>query len=287
MVERREQFSGALQNFQAGCLFFYFGASDLLQHMFWRDRDPKHPGWQEEQAKLFDHVVDDVYLEADQIVGEALNRLRDDDTLLVLSDHGFTTFRRGFNVNSWLLEQGYISLPDKIMPGQGSLLGNVDWKGTRAYGLGMNSLYLNQVGREKFGTVQEADQARLLEEIKNGLLEVRDVDDTLVFQRIDLVSEIYPAANPLVAPDMILGYNDSYNASWETVLGEMPESLIVDNLDRWSGTHLISAELVPGILLSNRRISSETPSVMDVAPTILEAFGLTVPVEMSGRNVFG
>jgi predicted AlkP superfamily phosphohydrolase/phosphomutase len=163
----------------------------------------------------------------------------------------------------------------------------VDWKGTRAYGLGMNSLYLNQVGREKFGTVQEADQARLLEEIKNGLLEVRDVDDTLVFQRIDLVSEIYPAANPLVAPDMILGYNDSYNASWETVLGEMPESLIVDNLDRWSGTHLISAELVPGILLSNRRISSETPSVMDVAPTILEAFGLTVPVEMSGRNVFG
>jgi predicted AlkP superfamily phosphohydrolase/phosphomutase len=285
MAERREQFSEALKQHRQGCLFFYFGASDLLQHMFWRDRDPDHPGWDATQADRYEHVVDDVYIEADQILGEALNGMREDDALLVLSDHGFTTFRRGFNVNSWLLERGYVAIPDSVPSGQGDLLANVMWKGTRAYGLGMNSLYLNLAGREKQGIVRAADQRGLLDEIKGKLLEFRDVDDSRVFHRVDVVADLYPQADPQVAPDIILGYSDAYNASWETVLGGMPQDLVVDNLDRWSGTHLISPDLVPGILFSNRPIMVEQPSVMDVAPTILGAFGLTIPHHMQGRNL--
>jgi predicted AlkP superfamily phosphohydrolase/phosphomutase len=285
MDERRGQFQQALADFQRGCLFFYFGASDLLQHMFWRDRDPEHPGRVAEQAERYGHVVDDVYVAADRVVGQALDALRADDTLLVLSDHGFTTFRRGFNLNTWLMKSGYIQLLPGNWQGGDNLFTNVAWQGTKAYGLGMNGLYVNAAGREKHGTVKSADRRSLLQEIRDRLMEVRD-NDKPVIRRIDLVEDIYPGADPAIAPDMIVGYNDSFRASWETVLGEMPGDLLVDNLDRWSGEHLIAAELVPGMLLSNRPIVVDEPSISDVAPTILGVFGIPTPAEMTGRNLF-
>ena len=150
----------------------------------------------------------------------------------------------------------------------------------------MNGLYVNTKGREKHGTVKSAGRRSLLEEIRDRLLEVRDHDETQVIRRIDLVEDLYPQADSAIAPDMILGYNDSYRASWETVLGEMPGQLVVDNLDRWSGEHLIDAELVPGILLSNRTIAAERPSISDIAPTILGVFEIATPAEMTGRNLF-
>jgi predicted AlkP superfamily phosphohydrolase/phosphomutase len=285
MDERREQFRGALGYFQRGCLFFYFGASDLVQHMFWRDRDPEHPGRIPEEAEKFGDVINNIYVEADQVVGEALAGINAGDTLIVMSDHGFTTFRRGFNLNTWLLENGFVQKQKGNWQGADNLLANVDWSKTRAYGLGMNGVYLNAAGREKFGIVQADARRSLLGEIRDKLLEVRD-NGKPVIQRIDLTEDIYPNADPEIAPDMIVGYNDSFRASWETVLGEMPRELVVDNLDRWSGEHLISAELVPGILLSNRKIAVRRPSISDIAPTILGAFDIPTPADMTGHNLF-
>lgn len=286
MKERREQFRGALADFRAGCLFFYFGASDLVQHMFWRDRDPEHPGRIPEQAERYGTVIDDIYVEADQIVGEALSAARDGDTLLVMSDHGFTTFRRGFNLNTWLLEQGFLKPQPGNWQGAPNLLVNTDWSRTRAYGLGMNGVYVNDAGREKHGIVKAAAKRSLLGEVRDKLMEVRDTNGTSIIRRVDLVADLYPTADPAIAPDLIVGYNDGYRASWDTVLGDMPRELVVDNLDRWSGEHLIAAELVPGILLSNRKFAVAEPTIRDIAPTILAAFGVPKPSEMTGQDLF-
>ncbi|MEX0610886.1 MAG: alkaline phosphatase family protein [Pirellulales bacterium] len=286
MKERRKQFRGVLADFRRGCLFFYFGASDLVQHMFWRDRDPEHPGRVPEQAERYSGVVDDVYVEADQVVGEALSASRAGDTLLVMSDHGFTTFRRGFNLNTWLLQQAFIKPQPGNWQGANHLLVNVDWSKTRAYGLGMNGVYVNLAGREKHGIVKAAAKRSVLGEIRDKLMEARDINGTPMIRRVDLVEDLYPRADPSIAPDLIVGYNDGYRASWETVLGEMPRELVVDNLDRWSGEHLIAAELVPGILLTNRKIAVDEPTIRDIAPTILAAFDIPLPAEMTGQNLF-
>jgi len=285
MRERSEQFEEALASFQSGCLFFYFGDSDLVQHMFWRDHDPQHPGRDPEQSQRYDQVVKDVYTNADRIVGKALRHLGDDDTLMVLSDHGFTTFRRGFNLNTWLQEKGYIQLLNPNQPGQQELLGHVAWEGTRAYGLGMNGVYVNAAQREKHGIVKSADKRSLLEEIRDQLMEVRDVDGGSVVDRVDVAEDLYPNADPSIAPDLIVGYSDGYRASWETVLGSMPSELLVDNMDRWSGTHLISADLIPGMLICNREITVAEPTISDVGPTILSEFSVPLPAEMTGRSL--
>jgi len=286
MQERRQQYREAIKNFGSGCLFFYFGATDLVQHMFWRDRDPEHPGFDPEQAQQYGKVIDDLYVDADGIVGEALDSLTENDTLLVFSDHGFTSFRRGFHLNSWLLENNFVSLMDPGRQRNDPLFMGVDWSRTRAYGLGMNALYLNAASREKFGIVEPAVQQSLLEEIRDRLLDERDTDGTQVVERVDIVRDVYPAADPAIAPDMIIGYADGYRASWATTLGGMPRALLEDNKDRWSGTHLINADQVPGILFTNRKVMAAAPNLRDLAPTILAEFGIERPSQMTGQALF-
>lgn len=285
--ERVRQYRSALENFHSGCLFFYFGATDLLQHMFWRDRDPQHPGRVPEQVDRYEKVIEDTYVKIDQQVGDALESLGSQDTLIVMSDHGFTSFRRGFNLNSWLLEQGFITLKNPAQQGRAILFANVDWSKTRLYGLGLNGLYVNLKNRERFGVVTAAEKNSLMHEVRDKLQEVRDDNGAPVIDVADLVEDIYSNADPAIAPDLIVGYGDGYRASWATVLGQMPRKVLENNLDRWSGTHLTAPDVVPGLLVSNRQVAATRPTVSDIAPTILAEFGIDRPSSMSGKALFG
>ena len=85
----------------------------------------------------------------------------------------------------------------------------------------------------------------------------------------------------------MIGYARNYRAGWPTLLGGFSKDIIEDNKDRWSGDHCIAAHLVPGILLSNKPITIEDPDLRDLAPTLLNVFGLTPPTELKGRVVLG
>ena len=122
-----------------------------------------------------------------------------------------------------------------------------------------------------------------MEELRERLLGVHDEGGVQVIDRVDLVEDLYSGADPLVAPDLIIGYNSGYRASWETVLGKMPREILVDNLERWSGTHLINPDHVPGILLTNFEVACLEPELSDIAPTILNAFAIVKPNYMTGR----
>ncbi len=104
--------------------------------------------------------------------------------------------------------------------------------------------------------------------------------------RVDKASEVYRGPYVSEAPDLLIGYNRGYRSGWGTVLGGFPEAEFEDNLDPWSGDHCMDFTLVPGILLSNRRVTAEMPALTDVAPTILAEFGIAEPPEMAGRALF-
>ena len=286
VAERVQQYKSALAEFQSGCLFFYFGATDLLQHMFWRDRDPQHPGRKEEQVEKFESLIDETYISIDQQIGFGLETLSETDTMIVMSDHGFTSFRRGFNLNSWLVENDYIKLKDPSKQTDAVLYSNVDWSRTKAYGLGLNGLYVNEKGREQNGMVDSSDKRSLINELAEKLRGVRDEDGSEVVTQAMAVDKLFTNADPEIAPDMIVGYGDGYRASWETVLGGMPRELIIDNLDRWSGTHLTDPNIVPGLIATNRKLSELSPTISDIAPTILGEFSIAAPADMTGKNLF-
>ena len=87
------------------------------------------------------------------------------------------------------------------------------------------------------------------------------------------------------APDLIIGYNEGYRASWDGVTGIVNAVVIEDNTKAWSGDHCIDPALVPGVLFSNLKIKRPDPSIMDVAPTVLELFGIAPPAHMDGRGL--
>jgi predicted AlkP superfamily phosphohydrolase/phosphomutase len=169
-----------------------------------------------------------------------------------------------------------------------SFFADVDWKRTKAYGLGINGLYLNLRGREVHGMVAPGGEAdRLCGELARRLLEVRDPQTgDAVIAHVHRATDIYSGPYAADGPDLIVAYNDHYRASWETILGGFPREVVLDNTDAWSGDHCVDSAFVPGVLLCNRPVKAENPALEDLAPTILAEFGVPVPAEMTGKNVF-
>lgn len=285
--ERTKQYHDALQNFKTGFLYFYFGHTDQLAHIFYRDMDPAHPGRKPEQQGQYDDVIYSTYEEMDARIGEACEVLDDNDILIVMSDHGFASFRRGFNVNNWLVENGYMAVRDTGRQGRRNGLFNVKYDQTRVYAVGLNCLYINMKGREKHGIVEQQDKRRLMEEVAAQLEQVRDDDGSKAIEKVYFTFDDYPSADPLVAPDMMIGYARNYRGSWATALGGIGRGMFEDNRDRWSGDHCIAANLVPGVLLSNLELTVDDPELSDLGPAILRLFGITPPKGMVSRNIFG
>lgn len=286
LAERRRIFDLELGRFHTGLFFFYFSAVDQNSHMFWRAMDPHHPAYSPALAEKFGGAIEDSYRQMDDVLGEAMAHLDSKTTLLVLSDHGFAPFYRSFNLNTWLLQSGYLALKEGVAGGD--FFGNVDWSHTRAYGLGLNGLYLNLRGRERYGTVEPGAEASALEhELAARLLAVEDpANGERVITRVDLASDAYSGPEASHAPDLIVGYNRGYRVGWSSVLGGFSAQVIEDNAQPWSGDHCMDFTKVPGVLLSNHKIRAASPSLTDIAPTILADFGIAKPAAMHGSSVF-
>jgi predicted AlkP superfamily phosphohydrolase/phosphomutase len=282
LEERLALFEYAVNNYDDGLLFFYFSSSDLQSHIFWWDSDEKHPVRSAaEAASQFGHVSR-LYQKLDAVVGDLVDRYGARATIIVMSDHGFANFGRQFNLNSWLKSQGYLG-PRECT----SIMRDVDWSVTSAYGLGINGLYLNQKGRERDGIVEPGlEREGLLRELKDRLEAVTDVNGRRVVRGVYRSDQIYSGNATALAPDLIVGYARGYRASWATCLGDLTDQVLMDNDSAWSADHCADALEVPGVLFCNRRIGAGAPSLVDLAPSILTEFGLPVPGQMAGRNLF-
>jgi predicted AlkP superfamily phosphohydrolase/phosphomutase len=280
LEERLALFDDAVDNYDDGLLFFYFSSSDLQSHMFWWNSDAKHPTRSEAEAKTYFGHIHRLYQRLDEVIGDLVDRYGSRATLFVMSDHGFANFGRQFNLNSWLRDLDYLGPPECT-----SLLHDVDWSRTRAYGLGINGLYLNLKGRERDGIVEPGDeQEALLTELANKLEAITDFNGERVIRNVYRASKVYSGTATALSPDLIVGYCRGYRASWATCLGGLTEEALLDNDLAWSADHCADALEVPGVLFCNRALRSRTPSLVDVAPSILAEFGLPAPSSMDGRD---
>ncbi len=288
LKERLNLLDFACEQYEEGLLFFYFSSTDLQAHMFWWDSDQTHPVRSATDARGYNQVIVDLYDKIDSIVGEIWEQYGDEATIFVMSDHGFCNFRRQFNLNTWLRNNGYVgpSTCDSLLdPRRGRL---VDWNRTRAYGIGLNALYLNLSGRELEGIVEPLERSALLDEIAEKLLAVHDpVNGAPVIASIHRSEEAYSGPLASAAPDLIIGYHRGYRASWATTLGDLTDDVISDNGSAWSADHCMATHLLPGVIFSNRRIVKDQPSLVDLAPTILGEFGMVPPSTMEGSSLYG
>jgi predicted AlkP superfamily phosphohydrolase/phosphomutase len=256
--------------------------------MFWRYTEQGHPAAAGREGAEHRDAIQKLYQHNDALVGRVIERLRDGDVLMVISDHGFSSFRRGVNLNSWLRREGYLTLKDGA-DGSGEWLRDVDWQATKAFCLGLSGMFLNLRGREREGIVAPGAEASALKaEIIAKLNGLRDGD------RGDIgIREVFDTATlyegPYVdnAPELLIGYNAGYRTSWDCATGVVAGPVFEDNARPWSGDHGIDPRLVPGVFFCNRAIDSDQPSLIDIAPTALRLFGIEPPSYMDGRPLAG
>ncbi len=281
LSERERILKSELKDFKGGMLFFYFDTLDIIQHMFWRYTDPRHPLY--EVNALYKDTIARYYEKMDAIIGEVLKGLDEHTTLIVASDHGFGPFRRAVHLNRWLLEKGYLSLKEGVNESK-EFFADVDWSKTKAYALGFGGIYLNEIGRERYGIVESSGAQELKRTIAEELKKLRDpATGEPVVNNVFSSREIWAGSRVDDMPDLFVGFKRGYRASWQTALGGVPSVLIEDNKRKWSGDHLIDPSLVPGVLFVNKKVAVADPSIIDIAPTVLTLFGIPKPAEMRGR----
>jgi predicted AlkP superfamily phosphohydrolase/phosphomutase len=292
VLEERERLLDAeLRQFRAqpdrALLFFYFSSIDQRHHMMYRESDPSDPLRAADTPAVLANAMRDTYVEIDASVGRVMNAVDERTAIVVMSDHGFSSFRRQVNLNRWLELHGYLRLTDSFNRNSYEWLRGIDWSTTRAFGIGLNSLYLNVRGREKQGIVPPATRAKLAAQIARELESwVDEETGARIVTQVLLREDVYHGPYLEAAPDIIVGYAPGYRASWDTTTGKIPLALVEANADEWSGDHCIDSRAVPGVLLSNRPLRGTGGSLADLTVTVLGYFGVAPTAEMRGRAMF-
>jgi predicted AlkP superfamily phosphohydrolase/phosphomutase len=271
-------------------------STDRVQHMMWRLIDPKHPSYDGQLAARFGDSIERVYKRADDFVGEVVRRVGPDVPVLIVSDHGFHSWRKAVNLDTWLVQNGYMVMngqsADKKLAdlfGGGTFWENVDWSRTRAYAMGIGQIYFNLRGRESQGIVSPgAEATALADELSKNLLTMTDPEDgapiiRAVYKRDDIYTGPYLGN----AAELQVGMNDGYRVSWQTTLGGSPPNIVYKNDRKWSADHGgYDYAITSGILVSSRAINTRDPRIIDLAPSVLQYFGVAIPRDIDGKPLF-
>ena len=284
-TEREQMLVDALDKVRHGLIVCVFDSTDRVNHQYWRYLDPKHPARDGFGEDKLANAIPDHYARIDEMIGRMMERCDDRNTaLMVLSDHGAVSFRRGVDVNRWLIDNGYMALKRDAVAGA-KYLANVDWSRTRAYGGGLAGIFLNLKGREAQGIVEPGEEAdRLRDELCAKLEGLTDPETgEVAIAKMYNSLKCYQGPYKGEAQDLMIGYNEGYRVSWESAIGDITDSVFNDNTKAWSADHCVDPRLVPGVFFCNRDLDCDAPRIMDLGPTTLSLFGVDTPDFMDGR----
>jgi predicted AlkP superfamily phosphohydrolase/phosphomutase len=274
-------------------------STDRVEHMMWRLIDPQHPMYDKALAAKFGDSIERVYRRCDDFVGEVMSRVGPDTPILIVSDHGFHSFRQSVNLDTWLVQQGFMALQGQapgekklqdLFGGGGTFWENVDWSRTKAYAMGLGQIYINTRGREGRGIVAPGAESKAVQEdIIRELLTL--VDPKTGARMVDAVyksDDIYTGEFVKNAAELQVGFAEGYRVSWQSALGGSPPGIVYANMKKWSGDHgSYDYKSTSGVLMSSRAITEgSNPQIIDLAPTVLKYFGVPIPTEIDGKPLF-
>ncbi|MCM3706218.1 alkaline phosphatase family protein [Cytobacillus firmus] len=123
--------------YQPDLLMFYTPQIDYESHHFLLT-DPRQPGYSEKNSKRHSEYIEWAYKLADDVVGQTMDSLSEEDHLLVVSDHGMEPVHTILAPNTLLKEAGLLKTDKK---------GKVDEKKSKAMAVASGSaaqIYLNE-----------------------------------------------------------------------------------------------------------------------------------------------
>jgi len=244
--------------------------------------DPAHRFY--EPGNKFENAIHDYYKEVDREIGELLAFADEGTDVLVVSDHGAKRMDGGICVNEWLMANGYLALAEKPASATPLSKAKVDWSRTKAWGDGgyYARVFLNVAGREPEGTIAPSDYEKVRDELIIGLTTIPDEKGEEIGTRVFRPQELYKEVRG-VAPDLIVYFGSLYCRSVGTV-GDGRIHTFENDTGPDGANHAENGIFLfrpaGGGISGGRRI--EGLRITDIAPTILQLFGLPVPQDMEG-----
>jgi len=271
-------------------------STDRVQHMMWRLIDPAHPMYDKALAAKYGDSIERIYRKCDEFVGEVVSRLDPSTPILIVSDHGFHSFRQSVNLNTWLVQEGFMAIQGqqpgekmlKDLFGGGTFWENVDWTRTRAYAMGLGQVYLNLKGREGRGIVDPGESKAVQEVLAARLMTMTDPNTgAKMMEAVYKRDDIYHGDFLKNAAELQVGLADGYRVSWQSTLGGSPPGIVYPNMKKWSGDHgSFDYKQTAGVLISSRALAEAQADIMDIAPTVLKYFAVPIPGDIDGKSIF-
>ncbi len=179
-------------------LFFgVFMTTDRVNHFLFGDYE-RNGEYREEFLEF--------YRKVDRYIGDLRATLDDDVTLVVASDHGFTTLDYEVDLNEWLRREGWLSY-DADQPEE---LGDIADE-TRAYSLIPGRFYINLEGREPRGSVPEEEYERVRAELREAIEGLTGPDGTPVAERVETSENAFRGDHDDIAPDLVVIPNHGFD----------------------------------------------------------------------------
>ena len=257
---------------------------DRLYHGFWSHTDPSHPKYV--AGNPYENCIRHYHKFLDERMGMLLEALGPETAVFVVSDHGAKKMDGGICVNEWMVRSGWLAL--KEMPAKPTPFGKckVDWARTRAWGEGgyYARIFMNVQGREPQGLVPKKDYEKVRDDLKAALEAVPDEKGRPIGTRVLKPEEIYRKTNG-IPPDLIVYWGD---LNWRSV-GQVGMGAIHtfendtgpdDANHDYHGIFVMHDPARPG---GGRELKGL--NMMDVAPTILQFYGVAPEADVQGKPI--
>lgn len=241
-----------------------FMETDRLHHFMWQ--------YMEENDPRYGPKFVEAYRQLDALAGRILAQLSDDDQLIILSDHGFTTLKKEVYLNVWLEERGYL----RFASGSERSLKSIAPEAT-AFSLDPGRIYVNLEGREPNGRVSPAESVaiadRLAEEIK--AMTDPETGDAMI-DNVYRADDIYHGPLRDRAPDLLVMGRDGYD-----IKGTFDADTVTGR-GKLVGMHKYDNAT---LFVRGRTIHVPHASVRDVLPTACVLLGMECPPNPDGKPV--
>lgn len=239
--------------------------TDRLHHFYWEYMEADDPVWAPAFYAFYERL--------DAILGQVWERIGEDTTLIILSDHGFCTIRKEVYLNQYLRERGWLQLQPQ--DGRPPTLANIA-PSSRAYSLDPGRVFINLEGREPRGSVRPgADYERVREELAAELLDLRDPDDgARMVEHVYRREEIYHGESAINAPDLVVAPRVGY-----ALKGALNHDRLTQKGDVLIGEHTHDDAL---LYVSGHDLVTTTLTMQDVAPAIFALMGVAEPEGLDG-----
>jgi predicted AlkP superfamily phosphohydrolase/phosphomutase len=265
------------------CLHFIENGLGEIQKIFWHFYDPNHPLYQKDSS--YQAIIPAYYEFLDRQIGELLELIDDETAVMLVSGFGYHPIKGVFNLNDWLIREGWLVLnqkPRSVTPMSGL---DINWDTTKAWAVGGDyaQIFLNIRGREQKGSISKDVVLELRKELKHELESIPDAQGNCLENQVFRPEEIYKNIHN-ISPDLIIYLGGK---SWQCnddvghtrLYHPQPMTLLKTALPNTTGAFILASV--------NNPLSGEIHNahVLDIVPTLLDVAGYDIPASMQGRSL--